>query len=67
MDYLARTRGITRFILYGLCSGADASYFTALLDVTAGTSKSQLHKARLKLRKLLKTKAYPRLVGMWRG
>ena len=32
MDHLARTRGITRFILYGLCSGADASYFTALLD-----------------------------------
>lgn len=32
MDYLARTRGITRFILYGLCSGADASYFTALVD-----------------------------------
>jgi hypothetical protein len=32
MDYLQRTRGVSRFILYGLCSGSDASYFTALQD-----------------------------------
>lgn len=32
MDYLQKTRGISQFILYGLCSGADAAYFTALAD-----------------------------------
>jgi hypothetical protein len=32
MDYLEKTRGISKFILYGLCSGADASYHTALAD-----------------------------------
>ncbi len=32
MDYLSKKRGITRFVLYGLCSGADASYETAKID-----------------------------------
>lgn len=32
MDYLQKTRGIDRFILYGLCSGADGAYFTSLVD-----------------------------------
>ena len=32
MDYLAERRGIERFILGGLCSGADAAYFTAVED-----------------------------------
>ncbi len=32
MDYLAREKKIDRFILYGLCSGAYASYRTALKD-----------------------------------
>ncbi|HEY3699046.1 MAG TPA: alpha/beta hydrolase [Spongiibacteraceae bacterium] len=32
MDYLQKTRGINQFILYGLCSGADASYVSALAD-----------------------------------
>lgn len=32
MDHLQRTRGIERFILYGLCSGADAAYNAALRD-----------------------------------
>ncbi len=32
MDYVQRTRGVSRFILYGLCSGADAAYNTALAD-----------------------------------
>jgi hypothetical protein len=32
MDYLQKTRGISQFILYGLCSGADASYCTGLAD-----------------------------------
>ena len=32
MDYLGTTRGVRRFILYGLCSGADAAYNTALAD-----------------------------------
>lgn len=32
MDYLAREKNIRQFILYGLCSGAYASYRTALRD-----------------------------------
>ncbi len=32
MDYLQRKRGIKKFVLYGLCSGADAAFETALAD-----------------------------------
>lgn len=32
MDYLERKKGIKRFIVYGLCSGADASYEIAQVD-----------------------------------
>lgn len=32
MDYLAREKNIKQFILYGLCSGAYASYRTAVRD-----------------------------------
>lgn len=32
MDYIERTRGVRSFILYGLCSGADAAYNTACAD-----------------------------------
>lgn len=32
MDYLSEKRGINKFIAYGLCSGADASYDIALAD-----------------------------------
>jgi hypothetical protein len=32
MDFLQRTRGVNTFILYGLCSGADGAYNTALRD-----------------------------------
>lgn len=32
MDELERLRGITRFVLFGLCSGADVAYYAALAD-----------------------------------
>lgn len=32
MDYLQKSRGVNQFILYGLCSGADAAYYSALVD-----------------------------------
>src|SRR5260370_12872393 len=32
MDHLQRTRGVRRFVLMGLCSGADNSFRTALRD-----------------------------------
>ena len=32
MDFFQKTKGIDKFIVYGLCSGADASYETAKLD-----------------------------------
>jgi hypothetical protein len=32
MDYLAKTKGVKRFILVGLCSGADMAHETAVKD-----------------------------------
>lgn len=32
MDYLQSKRGVGQFILFGLCSGADTAYSTALVD-----------------------------------
>ncbi len=32
MDFLSKSYGVKRFVLYGLCSGADASFNTALND-----------------------------------
>lgn len=32
MDYVQKTKGVERFVLYGLCSGADAAYNTAVAD-----------------------------------
>lgn len=32
MNFLQKRRGISKFILFGLCSGADAAYETALID-----------------------------------
>jgi pimeloyl-ACP methyl ester carboxylesterase len=32
MDYLTRTRGVDRFVLFGLCSGADAAFAVARKD-----------------------------------
>ena len=32
MDFLGKARGISTFILTGICSGADTSFFTALKD-----------------------------------
>jgi pimeloyl-ACP methyl ester carboxylesterase len=32
MDYLAKSRGIRRFVLMGLCSGADMAHETAVVD-----------------------------------
>jgi len=32
MDFLQKARGISRFVVTGICSGADTSFFTALED-----------------------------------
>lgn len=32
MDYLAKAKGVTRFVLMGLCSGADMAHDTAMAD-----------------------------------
>jgi hypothetical protein len=32
MNHLASTRGVTNFVLFGLCSGADVAYNTSLFD-----------------------------------
>ncbi|MBA2380068.1 MAG: RNA polymerase sigma factor [Blastocatellia bacterium] len=50
------------FLLHDV-EGFEHEEVARILGCSVGTSKSQLHKARLKLRKLLKKKANPRLVG----
>ncbi len=52
------------FVLHDV-EGYEHEEVARILGCSVGTSKSQLHKARLKLRKLLQKKANPRLVGNW--
>ena len=52
------------FVLHDV-EGYEHEEVAKILGCSVGTSKSQLHKARLKLRKLLQKKANPRLVGNW--
>ncbi len=52
------------FVLHDV-EGYEHEEVARILGCSVGTSKSQLHKARLKLRKLLQKKANPRLVGAW--
>ena len=51
------------FVLHDV-EGYEHEEVARILGCSVGTSKSQLHKARLKLRKLLKKKAPPRLFGI---
>ena len=52
------------FVLHDV-EGFEHEEVARILGCSVGTSKSQLHKARLKMRKLLKKKANPRLLGSW--
>src|SRR5436189_498271 len=52
------------FMLHDV-EGFEHEEVARILGCSVGTSKSQLHKARLKLQKLLKKKANPRLLGTW--
>lgn len=51
------------FVLHDI-EGYEHEEVARILGCSVGTSKSQLHKARLKLRKLIKKKAPPRLFGL---
>ncbi|MBX3298637.1 MAG: RNA polymerase sigma factor [Acidobacteria bacterium] len=51
------------FVLHDV-EGFEHEEVARILGCSVGTSKSQLHKARLKLQRLLKKKANPRLVGI---
>ncbi len=51
------------FVLHDI-QGFEHEEVARILGCSVGTSKSQLHKARLKLQKLLQKKANPRLVGI---
>jgi len=51
------------FVLHDV-EGYEHEEVAFILGCSVGTSKSQLHKARLKLRKLLQKKAPPRLFGL---
>ena len=51
------------FMLHDV-EGYEHEEVARILGCSVGTSKSQLHKARLKLRKLLQRKAPPRLFGI---
>lgn len=50
------------FVLHDV-EGYEHEEISRMLGCSVGTSKSQLHKARLKMRRLLKKKAAPRLVA----
>jgi RNA polymerase sigma-70 factor, ECF subfamily len=52
------------FVLHDM-EGYEHEEVARILGCSVGTSKSQLHKARLKMRKLLQKKAPPRLVKAW--
>ncbi len=52
------------FVLHDV-EGFEHEEVARILGCSVGTSKSQLHKARLKLRKLLGKKANPRVVGAY--
>lgn len=52
------------FILHDV-EGYEHEEVARILGCSVGTSKSQLHKARLKLRKLLQKKSNPRLIRAW--
>ncbi len=52
------------FVLHDV-EGFEHEEVARILGCSVGTSKSQLHKARLKLRKLLGKKANPRLIGAY--
>jgi RNA polymerase sigma-70 factor (ECF subfamily) len=52
------------FVLHDI-EGYEHEEIASMLGCSVGTSKSQLHKARLKMRRLLKKKAAPRLVANW--
>ncbi len=51
------------FVLHDV-EGFEHEEVARILGCSVGTSKSQLHKARLKLQKLLKKKANPRLINV---
>jgi RNA polymerase sigma-70 factor, ECF subfamily len=51
------------FVLHDV-EGFEHEEVARILGCSVGTSKSQLHKARLKLQKLLRKKANPRLMGI---
>ena len=51
------------FVLHDV-EGFEHEEVARILGCSVGTSKSQLHQARLKLQKLLNKKANPRLVGI---
>lgn len=51
------------FVLHDV-EGFEHEEVAKILGCSVGTSKSQLHKARLKLQKLLKKKANPRMIGL---
>jgi len=52
------------FVLHDI-EGYEHEEVARILGCSVGTSKSQLHKARLKMRKLLGKKSPPRLVRSW--
>ena len=51
------------FVLHDV-EGFEHEEVARILGCSVGTSKSQLHKARLKLQRLLRKKANPRLLGL---
>lgn len=72
MDYLEKVRGTTRFVLIGLCSGADMAHETAVKDervigmvlLDAWAYKTLAYKVRRYGPKLLDLKAWRHSIGI---
>jgi pimeloyl-ACP methyl ester carboxylesterase len=79
MDYMTKAKGTTRFILIGLCSGADMAHETAVADervvgmvqFDAWAYKTMAYKIRRYGPKLLDLATWRNSIGirwrMWRG
>ena len=76
MDYVHANTGIKKFILFGLCSGADDSFQSALKDkrvkgvilmdgLTYSTMKFKIHKASRLAKKLIRPGKWLNRINTW--
>ncbi len=76
MDYIEANSGVKKFIIFGLCSGADDSMQTAIKDkrvkgvilmdgLTYSTMKFKIHKAIRLAKKLIRPEKWLNKINTW--